>query len=349
MAFTTAELQNIANSALDYFIKGQPLSQTIQDKPLLKAMEGAKKKFPGGKENISGPVKGNYNTYFKGFEHDDTVTYGTPANDKRIQYNWKEMHAGLKITGSELKRDGLSVTDEKGIKTSSHSQRERTVLINILESKLEDMTEGMARDKNAYFWGDGTADAKGPAGVTAILTDTPNTGTTGGLDRATTAWWRHRAYVGDGTNATGTALASDVELPLFFKSEWRQLRRFGGSPKLWLAGSDMLEAMEKQLYNKGQFSNTGFNYKGKNDIGIADITFNGISIKYDPTLDDLGKSKRLYVIDTKHLFPYVMEGEDMKTHNPSRPHDKYVYYKAVTWTGNVYANQLNCHGVYELA
>jgi hypothetical protein len=41
MAFTQAEIDNIANAALDFYIKGQPLSQQLQDKPLLAAMKSA--------------------------------------------------------------------------------------------------------------------------------------------------------------------------------------------------------------------------------------------------------------------------------------------------------------------
>ena len=40
MAFSSAELANIANAALDYYIdKGSVYSQSLQDKPLLKAMD----------------------------------------------------------------------------------------------------------------------------------------------------------------------------------------------------------------------------------------------------------------------------------------------------------------------
>jgi len=349
MAFTAGELTNIANATLDFYLKGKPQAQTIQDKPLLKAMEKAKKTFPGGKGYIDGPVKGNYETYFSGFTHDDTVAYTNPANIKRVKYDWKEIHGGLGLTMTELKHDGISVVDTDGKSTKKHSDREKTALVNLLEDKMEDMTEGMSRDKNDYYWGDGVADAKGPAGIKAILTDTPLTGTTGGADRAALAWWRHRAFVGAGTNANGAAITNTVDLPLFLKSEFRQLRRFGGKPNLILAGSAFIEQLEKELYAKGQFTQTGFASNGRTDIGIADLSFNGISIKYDPTLDDLSEDKRMYVVDTRRLFPYVMEGEDMKTHNPKRPAEKYVIYRGVTWTGNLFCNQLNCHGVYEIA
>ena len=57
MAFTALQLENLANAAIDFYIKGQPLSQQIQDKPLLAAMKAAQKTFPGGKDNVSLAVK----------------------------------------------------------------------------------------------------------------------------------------------------------------------------------------------------------------------------------------------------------------------------------------------------
>jgi hypothetical protein len=53
-------------------------------------------------------------------------------------------------------------------------------------------------------------------------------------------------------------------------------------------------------------------------------------IVYDPTLDDLGLSKRAYVIDMSKtgLRLLYMDGQRMKKHNPARPYDRYVMYKA---------------------
>jgi hypothetical protein len=44
----------------------------------------------------------------------------------------------------------------------------------------------------------------------------------------------------------------------------------------------------------------------------------------------------------------VMEGEDMKKHNPARPADKYVLYRAQTWTGGLVCRQRNTSGVYSI-
>lgn len=347
MPFTAGELANIANAAFDFYMKGDALAQSIQERPLLKALKAGQKTFPGGKGEIKRNVKGDYTTAFAGYTHDDSVAYANPANLKQITYPWKELHAGISLTHTELKRDGISVVDTNGENTSQHSDREVTAITNLLDDKLDDMGEGTARSLNNIAWRDGTQDAKAFPGVLSILTDTPAVGVTGGLDRATIAWWRHRALVGA---SKITASAANQTLSKTLRSEVRQLRRFGGRPSLLLCGSGFLDALELEVSEKGVYTQSGFANNGKNDIGMADIAMRGCgTFVYDPTLDDLGFQKRCYFIDPKHLYLDVMDGEDMKQHTPARPADKYVLYRGVTWTGGMVADQLNCHGVYEVA
>ncbi len=348
MPFTAQELDNIASAALDFYLKGPAIAQSIQDRPLYDAMKKAAKTFPGGKENIALNVKGDYTTGFMGFEHDDTVSYSNPANLKRLQYGWKELHAGISMTLTELKKDGISVVDSLNSETTSnHSDREMTAITNLLDDKLDDMSEGSARSFNEILWRDGTQSAKVFPGVTSFITLSPTTGVTGGLDRAGNVWWRNRAKVGA---SKITASAASQTLSKTLRSELRQLRRYGGKPSLWLCGSAFIDALELEVSEKGVYTQEGFTNSGKTDIGIADISLRGAGrFQYDPTLDDLGMSKFCYGIDPKHLFLDTMEGEDMKQHAPARPPEKYVMYRGVTYTGGLVCDQLNCHGVYEVA
>lgn len=347
MPFTAQELDNITNAALDFYMKGDAIKQSIQDRPLYDAMRKASKTFPGGKEFIRANVKGDYTTSFAGYEHDDTVTYANPANLKQLQYVWKEIHAGISLTHTELKRDGISVVDTNGENVSMHTDREMTAITNLLDDKLDDMAEGSARSFNEMLWRDGSQSAKVFPGVQSIISLTPTVGTTGGIDRAGNVWWRNRSKVG---GSKITASASLQTLSKTLRSEVRQLRRYGGRPSLWLCGSSFIDALELEVSEKGIYTQEGFTNSGKTDIGLADISLrNAGTFRYDPTLDDLGLGKFCYAIDPKHLYLDTMDGEDMKKHSPARPAEKYVLYRGVTYTGGLVADQLNCHGVYEVA
>lgn len=355
MAFSQAELDNITNAALDYYIeKGTVFSSTIQDKPLLAAMDAKAKTFPGGKGQISVAVKGQYDSTLGGYTHNDTVNYVNPAKLKRANYAWKEHHIGIGVTLTELKRDGISVVDSlNGESVKNNRGREETALANLLQDKLEDMAEGYARGLNTFLWGDGTADANALAGIRAFVKDDPAAAasTVGGIDQnaSANAWWRNRANLAVTTTATGD------EVIALLNTEFRQLQRFGGKPDVALCGSDFMDRINKELRARGYYTDAGF-ARGQ-DIKHGDITYGGMVFKYDPTMDDIGTSlggatdysKRAYVLDSSKLCLYYMESEKMKRHSPARPYDQYVMYRALTTTGALAATQLNCHGVYQFS
>ena len=360
MAFTAGELANIANAALDfYYNKGDTFKQSIQAKPLLKWAEASAKSFPGGKGNISLAVKGDYgaggvNDSVVGYTHNDTVAFYTPANIKRCNYPWREHHIGLTLTHTELKIDGISVTDDAGDGTalSNHSDREVTVLVNLLQDKLEDFGEQYARTMNTLMWGDGTADAKALAGMRSIIVDSPAVGTTGGLARTNT-WWRNRAATAAfGTAGGRGAIVSNVAnggaLLQFLQQEYRQLIRFGSKPNKALAGSDFISAMEVEFRANGNYTMTGFS--GMQDLAMGQLKLpGGTVIEYDPTLDDLGFNKRMYWWDPRCIYLMKMDGEWDHRFSPARPFNQFVMYKSMTHTGQFVAQQLNGSGVYDIA
>lgn len=345
MAFTVAELASIANAAMDYHYKGQPFAQTIQDKPLLAAMEANRKSFPGGKGDITVPVKGAYEFQdtdnpnprpgtLTGYTHNDTVKYGTIADIERAKYTWRELHTGWTVTFTELKVDGISVSDTvTGEGERKHSGREVTAITNIMQDKVESFAEITEKAMNTMLWGDGSADAKGLVGIRHFITTTPSTGTTGGIARST-AWWQNRY---------ATVNTASAELIPAIHTNLRQTRRYGGNPRIALAGSDFIDQLVKELRAKGNYTDMGWASSGSTNIAIADVKYNNLRFQYDPTLDDLSLPKRCYFIDPSKLFLYTMDGEWGRDHSPARPHDQYALYKARTYTGQLVCTQLNAH------
>lgn len=347
MPFTLEQIENTSNAAMElHFQTGKIVSQTIQDKPLLDAMMSKEKSFPGGKDYITGTVKGTYTTGIQGFENDDQVSYGNPANIKKYTYPWKLVHAGIKFTMHELLQNGIKVVDtQDGSSVAPASDAEKIQLANIYQDKLEDMQEGVDRGMNEMFWKDGTQDSSLVPGIRSFIVNDPTAAVVvGGIDQGNNTWWRNRASLG-----LTASTATDQNVINKLQTELRQLKRYGGNPKLWLAGSSMIEWIEKELRSKGNYTLEGFNMSKAVDGGMADITFKGNKIQYDPTLDDMSLEKYLYVIDTRFIYPMAIEGESMKKHNPARPEDRYAFYKAVTWVGGLVCTRRNVHGVYSIA
>jgi hypothetical protein len=349
MALGLVVAQDLANAILDHYERGKTLSQTTQDKPLVRVFNENKREFAAGKTYISEPVQGAYMSdtpgFLQGYSEDDALNFAQAQNILRAQYPWKEVAANLIITHTELKKDGITITD--GQSESMHSGREIDILTDTLENRIADFDESWDRTVNYMFWQDGSQDAKKIQGLQSLIIDNYNQGTTGGLNRATYWWWQNRALVG---NNKITASGADQTLTRRLRSELRQLRRFGGKPSTALCGSQFIDALELEVQEKGVYTMEGFANEGKTDMGMAKIRMRGLGVfEYDPTMDDLGWGKRCVVLDPKRITLRPMAQEDGKVLTPERPYQYMVFLHTKTWTGALQATQLNCHGVYEVA
>lgn len=347
-ALSQAVLDNVANAAFDYYDKKKLYNQHIQKKPLLNALRQRQKTFPGGKgELVCNPVFTTQSS-LEGFEGDDTLTFTNPTPIKEARYEWKMQHLGIKVTTEELLKDGISVSDTNGRSVSEHSGRDVTVIQNIFQSKLDDAAEGFASGMNDMLWRDGTQSTKDIPGIRYLIAENPATGVVGGIDRATQPLWRNVAL----TTANGTSQITPntgtSALIRKLQNQVRTLRKYGDPNFLILAGSAFMEAIEDEAYAKGTLTQTGFG--DSTEVGIGSISVRGLgTFQYDPTLDDLSKSKFCYFIDTKSIMLRPIEGEDMKKHYPARPHDKMVIYRSWTWAGGLTMKQSNTCMVAEIA
>lgn len=365
--FTSAEVTAIGNKLLDHYVeKGRlAFNQNVQDKPLLRIMDAAKKTYPGGKEYISISVKGKHgnagvNDAVAGFAHDDQVNFYNPNNVERANFVWREHHLGVEITETELKGAGILVDDTPG-RSPGDKRGMMEVLVPMLGDKFEDLTEQWSDGLQDLLWDDGTSDAAALHGIRALVADNPLTGTVGGINRATAAnsWWRNRArtnayYVANGSaagphggNRVTSSASNGGALLQVLQEEMRQLRRYGGRPNRFLAGSDFISAMETEIRANGNYSDTGFT--GRQDGAVGEMMFKGVMVEYDPYLDDLSRSKYAYIFDDRDICLYHLSGDWMRTRTPARPHNQFLFHRSLTATGQLCARRLNSALVIEIA
>lgn len=356
MAFTADEIANISNSALEFYIdKGKVHAQNIQNKPLLKAFQSRAGSFNGGNEYVSLGIKsGQGGLTLSGYTGDDQVSYGTLGNVKRVRWAWKEHHMGYKLTMTEMKIDGIDVTESGADQsTSNMSGREEHVLANILENKNEDMGEDYNNSLNSLLHGDGSADSKALAGIGSFILENPDVGSTGGVSRVANSWWRNRALTTTGGGVITASATAGGALITALDKEFRQLGRYaGGIDNVQMfAGSDFIDAYKMELRSNGYYSMDMAKDSGAPDGSMKDPTHGGKQIIYDPWYDDNGKSKFMHAIDMgkNGIRLLYMDGQRLKRHHPARPYDRYVMYNGITMTGVMVAKRLNSSGVYEIA
>lgn len=350
MPFTAEELTNISNTTIEYFTYGQPRSQILQDRPLVKALEDTKKTITGAKDfTWTRSVSFAFTSTLHGFTGDDPLQFVNPTNVKQARYQLYEMHSGITLTETELKQNGIQVLGEKNdIKsTGNFTEAEKIQLVDLLEDKFYDQIEGTYRDFDLMMHQDGTQDPKEAPGVYAFVKANPTTGTVGGLDQSQFVAWRNRTRTtAAGTNPINT---STEEIIAEMTTEMRQLRRYRGKPTHAFCGSDWLDQMISELRAKGNYTETGWSANGATNIEVADVRYGNLRFMYDPQLDDLGTPKRCLILDLSkngiRLRP--LQGYDRKLVHPVRPYDKFVYHRSLVYTCGLEANQLNSSGVYD--
>lgn len=344
---SASEFDAIVNTTLPHYLKNELYAQADQATPILKIMREKKKTFPGGEGlKLIGTAQFDYTADWEIFSGEDQLGFNEMNNKKLFTYEGIENHMGLKLVYSALKAAGFMITDAntKGstdFKKVSDSDALR--ITDYLDGKYKEMDLSSRQSfSKKRIWSDGS---NGFAGIPALISQTPTTGITGGLSRATNAKWRNRALVGASKISPS---AGNQTLSTTMMEEVRQLRRYGGNPDAVAAGNKAFKAFEMEVAAKGTLSMTGF-MNGTTKIGIKGISLVGLPpIIYEPALDDMDMDDYFYVLDTDAVALTMLEGDDMTVHMPARPHDRMAGYKSLTWTGMLCANKLNSSGVYQV-
>lgn len=349
-SFGTTVAGDIINAALTFYVRGKALLQSQQERPLLRILGESKKTFPSGNLQISEPIQGAVMSdtagFLQGYQEDDSLAFNQAQNLLRAVYNWKEVFAGLVITFTELKKDGITITDHQ--KEHDHHD-ELTNITRLLENRMDDFGESWSRTMNLMLWQDGTQNAKYTPGIQSILTDNPTTGTTGGITRGgNNWWWQTRGLLG---NNKLVASATDQSMTRKLRSELRQLRRYSnGKPSVALCGENFINSLELEVQAKGYYTQEGFTKESATDIGMDKIKMRGLgTFEYDPTLDDLGRSNFCYIWDKRRITMRPMMDEENKVVIPERPYQYMIFLRGMSNTLAVVATQLNCNGIYEVA
>jgi hypothetical protein len=361
MPFTAAEIQDINNMALEtYLNKGTIFKQDIANKPMLAAFQQRAGSFPGGKENVSFLVGSGYGGgALQGYTGDDQLSHYNPTGSVRFRMPWKEHYIGMVVTQTELKYDGVDVIENgSDQRTREMSGREAQALANIFDEKNERLGADFNFSKDLLIHGDGSSDVKALTGIKAFLLDDPALGSTGGVNRVANTWWRNDAA----TAAADAASSGDDEITsattnggvlveYMDKAARRRSKFANGQTKVhYFCGSDFIDAYKLELRANGYYTQTGWNGQ-KPDGSMQDPNHGGLPLVWDPTMDDLGESKRCYAIDmgARGLRLMYMDGQKYKKHNPARPYDRMVMYNGISMTAVMVARQLNTSGVYDIA
>jgi len=329
MPFTVADLTDNAVFLLDKFKRNKKPADIVihvQNKPLLRKLVDGKEEYGSGKENFSEPVQGALMSdaagFYAGVAGDDVLTFTGASAAVDTAFPFKMMWAGLQMTRDDLMKHGIDVVPNS--MNVQFTGEDANRLADFMGTKERDFEESKAVSRNLMLWGDGTGDTKAIAGLQSIITLDPTAGSCGGIAR-TNAWWQHIARTGVGNAQPKVAYSkADQTLTQTLDYDIIQLGRYGAVTDTWLAGSDYIDAVKREMRAAGQQTVTGW-ADAKTGILIKGIKLGPYDIEYDPTLDTLGFAKRCYAFPSKTIKLRPMKGHWDRNEQRNEPADQLLY------------------------
>lgn len=355
MPFSTQELQDAGKVAIDFYLKNNPIDQVAVERPFLKAMMAKKKSFPGGKQYIIEQLRYRYQSNFQWFNGASVVTYNKRVTIEASQFPWRSAHDGFSLDEDRLAQNGISIDDSGG--GGNASAAERVQLTSLLQDQVETLRLGFEEKFSMYLQLDGTSSTDAVAGLDALVSTTPTTGTVGGIDRSSSSnvWWRNSVTL----NITAvTTQATALSMLGTMETMWRACVKNGGRPDLIFAGATFIDNYIAALGYSGQQIQYAGGEPRKLDGGVSGVYYKGVEIQWCPEFDDNfggfvsptpSWTKRCYFINSRTITLRPMDGQDMVTRKPPRVYDKYVYYWALTWRGALTTNRSNANAVMAMA
>ena len=348
MPISAGDLQELAKVSLDEYLRNMPVDQIATERPLLKRLMAGRKTFLGAKQNVVENIRKTYGSNFSWAYGEDPVVFNKRNTTEQAAFPWRRAVDGLYLDYDRLFGNGIKVREgQRG--AYRLEQNEKVQLLNLLDEQMEALRLGFMEKLDLELHRNGAADPDAIVGLDTLVSVAPTTGTVGGLDRATAAYWRNYAE-------TGISVASVGNLAQRMEIAWRSCIRNGGSPDFILAGGDFIDAYRKEITVT---NNANAGSVKTLDAGVGSgvntgLYFKGVEIIWDPNFETLQAlespvvswNKRCYFINTKFM---KYRDDDMDIVTPVRPHDTLAMYAMVNLRCVLSISRANAHAVLAIA
>jgi hypothetical protein len=183
----------------------------------------------------------------------------------------------------------------------------REQMINLMDGRLKVAESTMMNLVAAGTYSDGTgAGGKQLIGLDLAVPVTPTSGTYGGIDRATWAFWRSKS------TTAGVALTS-LTVQAAMNTMWASLVRGMDKPNLILMDNNFWSLYMSSLQPQQRFTDpTSAN------LGFPSIKFMGADVILDGGIGGFATTKTAYFLNTKYLYYRPHSKRNMVPLNPSR-------------------------------
>lgn len=217
-----------------------------------------------------------------------------------------------------------------GLEKLQNSGKE--ALIDLLEARIKVAESTMANQLSTSIYGDGTASGgKSVTGLGAAVSTDPTTGTYGGIDRATWAFWRNQAFdaVVDGGSPTGF---NSSNIQTFMNAMWSKLIRGSDRPDMIVCDNTFWSTFMASLQPQQRFMDPK-----SASLGFPTIKFMDADVVLDGGIGGQCPVNTAFFLNTKYLFWRPHRDRNMVPLSPDRRYsiNQDAEVQILAWAGNL--------------
>lgn len=305
----TTTLESQVPKIVDNVTNNHPLLMKMKEKGNIKKLSGgnAIRESLSYAENSTVQSQGEYDTF-------DTTPQDVLTS---ADYDFKIITGTTTMTDLEMKQN---------------AGKER--IIDLLKGKFQVLEASMRNEIGTQIYGDGTGNgSKDIGGLQLLIADDPTTGTVGGINRATSTFWRNQLW--DFSVESVTASATTIQNAmntLFIRCQVQT----GELPDIIPADATYFGYYEDSLQTIQRISNPDM---GK--LGFANVKYKNADVFYDPE----APANHMYFINSNHIFLKYLGKDLFEVGETTRPVNQNVFVTPLVFTGNMTITNGRVHGV----
>ncbi len=280
--------------------------------------------------------KGNIRTISGGSKILEELEYGEGdltwySGYEAINYTPKQLFTAAEYS-LKLCAVPVAVSGEDLLKNAGHEQ-----VMSLLEKRIDNACKTMCNKMSAAIYSDGTgSNGKEIGGLALLVADSPETGTVGGINRATAGneFWRNKSLTAS-EKLTSTNILKNMD-KLFM-----QLCRGNERPDLIVAGTNLYSTFEEALTPMQRFSDSKMA-----DAGFINLKFKNTDVIYDGGQGGHCADDKMYFLNTNYIYLRPHKDRNMTVVGGDRMSvNQDAMYKIIGWAGNMTMSNASMQGV----
>lgn len=309
----TTTLRNRTGKLADSVSKNNALLNRLLEKGKVETVDGGR--------TIVQEIEYQENGTFKRYAGYDLLNIAPSDVMTAAEFDWKQAVAAISISGLEQRQN---------------SGKEQ--IIPLLAKRIKNAQKTLRNNIALDCYSDGTADGgKQIGGLQAAVPNNPTTGTYGGINRATWAFWQSQKY--SGLTDGGGAVAS-TNIQKYMNSLWFKCVRGADHPDLIVADNNFYNFYLQSLQTIQRITSDKMA-----QAGFTSLKYMNADVVLDGGFGGGAPVSQMYFLNTDYIFlrpdaqrNFVEIGGERV--NPNQ--DAVV--KLIGWMGNLTASNMFLQG-----